>query len=94
VTTSRFCEQCGTPLGDGLAFCESCGAAVPTGAPANPVAPTAPAPAPAPVEATPVPVVEPTAAPATAGRASPRWVPLTILVVGFLVIVASIVSAR
>ncbi len=45
------------------------------------------------VPPTPVATAVAPAAPAEAGRGSPRWVPLVIGIVGVLVIVASIVSA-
>ena len=107
---TQFCEQCGTPIPEGVAFCESCGTAVPAAVTAEPTAPpvavaaepTAPpvaetpvvaplAPEPASATTAPVAVAPP---PPTTRRGSFAWAPLVIGLLGVLLIVGSIVSAR
>ncbi len=80
--TSSYCEHCGKPLVEGVAFCESCGAAVP-----DAVVPTAEAPP------TPAASVVAPAATTEVGHGSPRWVPVGIGILGVLIVTASIVSA-
>lgn len=92
--TSKFCEQCGAPLAEGIAFCESCGHAVPRDE-STPAAPppaaagfgVAPAPGP---QAAPTPAVP---APSVSSRGRVSWAPLVIGLVGVLLIVVAIVSS-
>lgn len=65
----RFCEQCGAPLGAGLAFCDQCGAAR-----APDVPPLSPSPRPGPTSPASVPPPEPVnqPAPSTPGASIPE----------------------
>jgi hypothetical protein len=90
---TRFCEQCGNPLGEEVAFCESCGTPVPSEAPPTPIPDAAIATVATVAEPATVAVASPATAPPPAGRGSPRWIPLVIGILGVLIIVAAIVSA-
>jgi|GEM_PF-4739094 len=60
---AHFCENCGSPLGQGASFCEACGAPV-TGAVKIPSPPPTPGPSPAHIPpATPPPFYQPAAPP-------------------------------
>ena len=96
TTTSRFCEQCGSALAEGVTFCESCGAAVPPDEPATPTPPATEPTASAPVAPAPVTPMAASPAAPTAARTggAPRWLPVLIMLIGVVMVVASIVSAR
>jgi len=83
-----FCRNCGSPLGDGQAFCVKCGTRIGEAAPAPAQAAGAPPPGPASPPAA-IPVAAPIAAAPAAAKGSPL-VKILLIVVGVIFFIGAV----